>query len=330
VATNEDALVADQWTLCEGISTPLPAGTVAIDFYLTVINGSAGTITDIDYVSASRAADGRLVLDGAMDAKSITGATIIGGEIRTTEQSGAIAARMGPTSVWDPFGGTTKAGIGFSVAGNTQDPAGMYSPTGTDLMITQGGTTNSGTQAYINLGNNDVDVYAWDTVDITGRSGITLNPQNGSVSVTGPLSVTGTFTAPIRHCETNVITSYPPNNTVWGPGTFVKDTNKSFNDGFVTFPASDQIKFMEAGVYCVHLVVWNHSTTYSASRIFLKNAAGTVIHNAQAKAEGDVWEFSISIPNFHATANEIMVVQFLQTSGGTLQFDSKLRVTKLQ
>jgi hypothetical protein len=151
-----------------------------------------------------------------------------------------------------------------------------------------------------------------------------------SATVTGTLTVQGNAVLPIKHCETNVITSFPPNNTVWGPGTFAKDTNKSFNDGFVTFPAADQIKFMEAGVYCIHLVVWNNSTTYSASRIFLKNAAGTVIHNAQAKAEGGVWEFSISVPNFYATANEIVLVQFLQASGGTMQFDSKLRVTKLQ
>ncbi len=69
-------LVANTWTNVSGISPALPAGTIAIEVFLAVTNNATGTITDIDYVAVTRAADGKLVVDGAMDAKSITGATI--------------------------------------------------------------------------------------------------------------------------------------------------------------------------------------------------------------------------------------------------------------
>lgn len=215
---NKVAFVANTWTNLSDITPALPAGTVAVEFYLAVTNDVAATITDIDYVAVTRAADGKLVVDGAIDGKTITGATIIGGEVRTTEQAGSIAARMGPTSVYDPFGGTVKAGIGFSVAGNTQDPAGMYSPTGTDLTLTQGGTPNSGSLAYMEIGNNKTKTYAWDTATIVGHNGISLEPQLGAVNVAGNLSVTGTLNGVNLSSTTSTAITYSNGWTDFGAG----------------------------------------------------------------------------------------------------------------
>jgi hypothetical protein len=543
-------LVANTWTLIEGYSPALPAGTIAVEFFIEVTNNATGTTTDIDYVAMTRAADGKLVVDGAIDGKTITGALF------QTEATASRGIKLDGTGfkAYDPVGLETFA---ISAATGAVTSKGTFSTTGSEVVEGAGtrtisaifgnltydshsafsstpgilfnnshssegpqtpasilyngdalrlstldrsgggqpDVTTSGSQALVgegvanmiattlagstdtdpnklypspnmwldagqpgNHGFEEASLYMWyvPTIDgderitglrvntyggsdllaplvdddifhatmstysdqagtvalgyalmsvtdnglwaiegrrnsdgarmtsiytpnangemridadtkillgtnfdstghlevtastttvknnlaVTGTSNFTGAVTTGAITtgaatlssatVTGTLTVQGNAVLPIKHCETNVITSFPPNNTVWGPGTFAKDTNKSFNDGFVTFPAADQIKFMEAGVYCIHLVVWNNSTTYSASRIFLKNAAGTVIHNAQAKAEGGVWEFSISVPNFYATANEIVLVQFLQASGGTMQFDSKLRVTKLQ
>lgn len=75
-AASNAALVADTWTNVSGISPILPANTVAIEFLIAVTNNATGTITDIDYVAVTRAADGKLVVDGAIDGKTITGATI--------------------------------------------------------------------------------------------------------------------------------------------------------------------------------------------------------------------------------------------------------------
>lgn len=69
------ALTAGTWTLVEGYSPALPVGTIAIEFFLEATNAATGTTTDFDYVAVTRAADGRLVVDGAIDGKVITGAT---------------------------------------------------------------------------------------------------------------------------------------------------------------------------------------------------------------------------------------------------------------
>lgn len=273
---------------------------------------------------------------GAIDGKTITGATIIGGEIKTNEIEGNIAARMGAASVWDPFGAKTRAGIGFVVDGSTDNPAGMYSPTGKDLMLCQGGVTNAGSFAYVNIADNGVTLNAWESVIVSGRSGITMLPQNGittnhgGLTVTGDLTVQSKLTQPIRHVTTTKQTSYPPNNTLWGPGTFTKDTAKSFNDSFLTFPANDRFKFTEAGVYSIHATISNNSTSYTASRAYFKNEAQTMTHIAQAKSEAAIWEFSISLPNYYATADEVMILHYYHSAGATMQWDCILRVTKLQ
>lgn len=69
-------LVANTYTLVTGISAALPAGTIAVEFYLEVLNNNTATVTDIDYVAVTRAADGSLIVDGALDAKTITGPLI--------------------------------------------------------------------------------------------------------------------------------------------------------------------------------------------------------------------------------------------------------------
>lgn len=88
VATSA-TLVANTWTNVSGISPILPAGTIAVEAYIAVTNTATGTITDIDYVSLTRAADGNLVVDGTitapkLEANLILASTIIAGDIAGT------------------------------------------------------------------------------------------------------------------------------------------------------------------------------------------------------------------------------------------------------
>jgi hypothetical protein len=76
IVATSPAVSANTWTLVEGYSPALPANTIAVEFVLDVQNAATGTVTDIDYVAMTRAADGRLVVDGAIDGKTITGALI--------------------------------------------------------------------------------------------------------------------------------------------------------------------------------------------------------------------------------------------------------------
>ena len=70
-------LVANTWTNVEGIvPATIPSTAIAAEFYLSLKNAATGTITDIDFASVTRASDGKLIVDGAIDGKTITGATI--------------------------------------------------------------------------------------------------------------------------------------------------------------------------------------------------------------------------------------------------------------
>jgi hypothetical protein len=69
-------LVAGVWTNVGGISPVLDPAIIALEFFLEVTNPATGTVTDIDFIGVTRAADGRIVLDGSMDAKTITGSLI--------------------------------------------------------------------------------------------------------------------------------------------------------------------------------------------------------------------------------------------------------------
>jgi len=92
-------LVANTWTNVAGISPVLPSGTIATEYYLAVTNDATGTITDIDYVGVTRAADGNLVVDGAIDGKTITGATV-----RTAATGARIVLDQTSLNAWNTAG----------------------------------------------------------------------------------------------------------------------------------------------------------------------------------------------------------------------------------
>jgi hypothetical protein len=152
--------------------------------------------------------------------------------------------------------------------------------------------------------------------------------QSGNITHTGDLTVQGKFTQQIKHCTTNVATSYVPHATLWGPGTFSTNSGQSVNTGFISF-SSDSFTVSETGVYAIHILSANHSTTHSAARIFLRDLAGNIITET-AKAEGGVWGINFAIPNLYIVAGSGCQIKFLQESGGTQQWDTTLRVTKIQ
>lgn len=81
-AINEDILgtvnpmFAGVWTNIKGFSPVLPTNTIAVEFFLSATLNATTTIIDVDYIGVTRAADANLVVDGAIDGKTITGATV--------------------------------------------------------------------------------------------------------------------------------------------------------------------------------------------------------------------------------------------------------------
>jgi hypothetical protein len=110
---------ANTWTNLSGISPVLPANTVAIEFYLAVTNNATGTITDIDYVGMTRAADGALVVDGTVTANKLETELVLASKIIAGNATGT-HAEMSPAGfkvfAADPAGGAATEVVRLGVA----------------------------------------------------------------------------------------------------------------------------------------------------------------------------------------------------------------------
>lgn len=96
VSTATNYLPTGAWTQLKGISPALPANTIAAEIYLSVAAPTTATQVDMDAVSVTRAADGTLIVDGAVTASSletnmVLATTIIAGDANGTH------AEMAPT-----------------------------------------------------------------------------------------------------------------------------------------------------------------------------------------------------------------------------------------
>lgn len=135
------ALSANTWTNVSGISPVLPAGTIAMEVYLSVANAATGTLTDIDYIGLTRAADGSLVVDGAIDGKVITGATI-----QTAASGSRIVLDQTSLNAWNAVG---------------DNYFNMSSATGVNISSTgQAGSDFSRTN-YCTNPSMEVDISGW-------------------------------------------------------------------------------------------------------------------------------------------------------------------------
>ena len=132
------ALTAGQWKLVEGFSPDLPANTISVEFFLEATNAATGTTTDFDYVAVTRAADGKLVVDGAIDGKIITGATFQTSTSVAT--SGGIIFDLTGFRAYNPAGQQT---FGISGATGNVSSTGQFS-TKTEQVSSGGGTMSIG------------------------------------------------------------------------------------------------------------------------------------------------------------------------------------------
>jgi hypothetical protein len=122
---NDAVLVPNVWTQFEAVSPALAAGTngvgsiIALDFYLIVDNLTTGGITDIDAVSVTRAADGKLVVDGSITSTKLETNLVLATKIIAGSETGTHAA-MEPTGfkvyAADPGGGAPVEVVRLGVA----------------------------------------------------------------------------------------------------------------------------------------------------------------------------------------------------------------------
>jgi len=116
---NDAVLVPNVWTQFQAVSPALASNVIALDFYLIVDNLTTGGITDIDAVSVTRAADGKLIVDGEVTATKLETNLVLATKIIAGSETGTHAA-MEPTGfkvyAADPGGGSPVEVVRLGVA----------------------------------------------------------------------------------------------------------------------------------------------------------------------------------------------------------------------
>ena len=96
------------WTQISGFTSVLPTGTTALEFYVSATAPSTTAYLDVDSVAVTRAADGNLVVDGAIDGKTITGALFqTDNSPLDSSASRGIKLNGAGLKAYDPFGNKT-------------------------------------------------------------------------------------------------------------------------------------------------------------------------------------------------------------------------------
>lgn len=76
------ALTANTWTKVEGmVPATIPSTAWAAEFYIRIANTSTTQITHVDFVSVTRAADGKLIVDGAITADKLETQLVLSTEV---------------------------------------------------------------------------------------------------------------------------------------------------------------------------------------------------------------------------------------------------------
>jgi hypothetical protein len=144
-------------------------------------------------------------------------------------------------------------GIGFLKVGSTDAAAGMYSSDGKTVTITQGGAAISGSIASVTVGNNDVNISAWDGVSINGRSGVDITTGAGNINIAGNL-------AAHQRAEFTTTGWFVSGGQSWDSGPVVLDTTgngtRTLNNDFCAVgPYAGSISFTKAGFYSISLLI---------------------------------------------------------------------------
>lgn len=188
MSQNNAALVANTWTSLSGIGTSgtvkVPAGTIGVSFGLRVTNTATTDLTYVDSVQVTRAADGSLIVDGALTGKTINGALI---QSNAADYTGI---KLSGTELIAYDASATAAGETFRISGTTGAVTMKGSLTAgssvTGAIVTGGlvqtvSTANRG----IKLNGTDNTFRMWDS---NGIQTLLMNGATGQFNAVGTIS----------------------------------------------------------------------------------------------------------------------------------------------
>lgn len=127
------------------------------------------------------------------------------------------------------------------------------------------------------------------------------------------------------HCEWTRTGQVVPNITVWGVGALTQDATQTTDTAFITHPASDQLKFRDAGTYAISFTAKAVSAPSGRSFVEFQQSGSAIIRTVMTGEDRG----AAVIPNFRAAANDILTFDVFQTSGGNLTYDFRIRVTRV-
>lgn len=330
-SAGNDAIAANTWTQLSAVGSFEPAAVAgSIGFYKQT-SFTTGTVW-FSMAFATRMADGLLAVDGVIDGK-----TVIGTLFKTTAAAGAVSAQMGPTVSNNPFQGDTKyPGVGFKKEGSTDVTAGMFSETGTDLTVTQGGSAgNSGNLAYLRLMNNQFIGYAWDALNLTGHSSMTIAAQLGALALSGnTVTINGVPTPTASHWKTTTTQSSVPSGSYWGPGQPAYIASETSDPGLVTWAANDILQFRDTGIYALSVAVrfsaaMGTSGTSPFVSIEIPNATSSQIAYAKGPILAGDTQGTASMPNIRLAAGSQIKFVVFQNSGAAQTAYWRINVTRV-
>ena len=246
----------------------------------------------------------------AIDGKTITGASIVGGtiyggDIRSGNTNGQVNVRVGPVAAYDPDGATYTHGLGFQVTGAGGVGPAIYSPSGQDLMIRQGGPLLSdGNKAYINFVTDDIKI------------------------VTDKLTLNGSEIFTPRHYYGTISQTSVPSATVWGIGAPTAATSSYVTDQTMVSWATDVATFRDAGYYSVTWTTDLGTAVTGRSFLSLESTSGATKYARASFAAGeDVG--SVSVTNLYMAAGGTLAFKYYHTSAAAQSASHTVRMMRI-
>jgi hypothetical protein len=127
------------------------------------------------------------------------------------------------------------------------------------------------------------------------------------------------------HSEWSRSNQVVPTASPWGAGALTQDSSKTTDTAFVTHPASDTLRFRDAGNYAITFTATAEAAMTGRSFVEIR-AAGVPLIRTVVTGED---RGAAIIPNYRAAANQDLTFVVYHSSGVNRTVDFRIRVTRI-
>ena len=127
------------------------------------------------------------------------------------------------------------------------------------------------------------------------------------------------------HCEWYKNGASVGTGATFDVGALTQDSAKTTNTGFITHPSAGVLKFRDAGTYAITFTGVASAALTGRSFLEIQADAG-VVYRSVVTGEDRGY---VSIANYRAAANELMVFDAYHNSGATRTLNYRIAVTRV-